>query len=101
MASIAGLYSFGGRGRGDDSHGHDRDHNDRGQGFCARGGFFKKGRLACSATGASQQSGWFDVFRGENSGETHITGITGITGLSGTSELLDGEDLLTLGDKEQ
>ena len=89
MASIAGLYSFGGRGRGDDSHGHDRDHNDRGQGFGARGGFFKKGRLACSATGASQQSGWFDVFRGENSGETHITGITG---LSGTSELLDGDD---------
>ena len=79
MASIAGLYSFGGRSR-DESHSHDRDHTDRGQGFCARAGFFKKARLTCSVTAASQQSGWFNVFRGEHSGETHITGITGIVG---------------------
>lgn len=96
MASIAGLYSFGGRAR-DDSHSHDRDHNDRSQGYCVRGGFFKKGRLGCSGTG-SGQAGWFDVLRGENSSETHITGITRN---SGTSELLDGDDLITLGDKEQ
>ena len=41
------------------------------------------------------KAGWFGVLGGEYSGETHLTGITG------TSELLDGEDLLAIGDREQ
>ena len=96
MASIAGLYSFGARGRGGDDHGADHrgDHTDRG-GAGFRGGLFKKGRLACiNINNTNSQGGWFGL-GGEHSGETHITGITG------TSELLDGEDLLTLGDREQ
>ena len=56
MASIAGLYSFGARGRGGDDHGGDHrgDHGDRsGGGF--RSGLFKKGRLGCSNTNNSQE----------------------------------------------
>lgn len=100
MASIAGLYSFGARGRGGEDHGGDHrgDHTDRG-GAGFRGGLFKKGRLGCSNINANntsnQNQGWFGALGTDHSGETHITGITG------TSELLDGEDLLTLGDREQ
>ena len=101
MASIAGLYSFGARSRGvgRDEHGEDHraDHSDRGGVGGFSRGLFKKGKLGCS-NNTTSQSGWFGVLGGEHSGETHITGITGITG---TSELLDGEDLLTIGDREQ
>lgn len=100
MASIAGLYSFGARSRGvggaDHGEDHRGDHSDRTVGGFSRG-LFKKGKLGCS-NNTTSQSGWFGVLGGEHSGETHITGITGITG---TSELLDGEDLLTIGDREQ
>ena len=47
-------------------------------------------------TMVEQASGWFGSGLGcDYSGETHLTGITG------TSELLDGEGLLSIGDRDQ
>ena len=84
MASIAGLYSFGDRGGTNSHDGHGGEVGNRG--FGGRN-FFKKGRIGTHIN----QSGWFGGFV-EYSGDTHITG---------TTELLDGEECATLGEKEQ